>query len=157
MGARLRGRTVTQRCKKGSEKVLGRVLGRGPQKGSEKGGCYGFYSKKRALRRVLRRGSEKAVSRRCLERPLEEYAPLGVRPINIFIPGPGGVGVFHVKGWGPKSSVCPLKPRNTKQMFGGISRNFWRRIQGGPKSLRNKNCVRFLPPIVRDFLNQKSA
>ena len=23
----------------------------------------------------------------------------------------GGVGVFHVKGWGPKSSVCPSKPR----------------------------------------------
>ena len=33
------------------------------------------------LRRVLRRGSEKGVSRRCLERPLVEYAPLGVRPI----------------------------------------------------------------------------
>ena len=23
----------------------------------------------------------------------------------------GGVGVFHVKGWGPKSSICPSKPR----------------------------------------------
>ena len=32
-------------------------------------------------KRVLRRGSEKGVSRRCLERPLEEYDPLGVRPI----------------------------------------------------------------------------
>ena len=41
-GARLRGRTATQRSKKGSEKVLGRVL----EKGSEKGACYGFYSKK---------------------------------------------------------------------------------------------------------------
>ena len=40
----------------------------------------GFTVKKRVLRRVLRRGSEKAVSRRCLERPLVEYAPLGVRP-----------------------------------------------------------------------------
>ena len=36
--------------------------------------------KKRVLRRVLRRGSEKAVSRRCLEHSIEEYAPLGVRP-----------------------------------------------------------------------------
>ena len=27
-----------------------------------------------------KKGSEKAVFRRCLERPLEEYAPLGVRP-----------------------------------------------------------------------------
>ena len=42
LGARLRGRTATQRSKKGSEKVLERVLG----KGSEKGVCYGFYSKK---------------------------------------------------------------------------------------------------------------
>ena len=58
VGARLRGRTATQRSKKGSEKVLGRVLGKGfwegspAQKGFEKGGCYGFYSKK---------GSEKGV------------------------------------------------------------------------------------------------
>ena len=40
----------------------------------------GFTVKKRVLRRVLRRSSEKAISRRGLERPLEEYAPLGVRP-----------------------------------------------------------------------------
>ena len=31
-----------------------------------------------------------------------------------------GWGVFHVKGWGPKSSLCPSKPRETK-LFGGIS------------------------------------
>ena len=35
-----------------------------------------------ALRRVLRRGSEKGVSRRYLERPLGEYDPSGVRPSN---------------------------------------------------------------------------
>ena len=87
LGARLRRRTATQRSKKGSEKVLEWVLGKGSQKGSEKGVCYGFYSKKRVLRRVLRRGSEKGVSRRCPERPLGEYAPLGVRPINL---GGGG-------------------------------------------------------------------
>ena len=46
LGARLRGRTATQRSKKGSEKVPERVLGKGSQKGSEKGVCYGFYSKK---------------------------------------------------------------------------------------------------------------
>ena len=62
---------ATQRSKTGSEKVLGRVLG----KGSQKGACCGFHSKKRVLRRVLRRGSEKGVSRRCPERPLDEYAP----------------------------------------------------------------------------------
>ena len=33
----------------------------------------------------------------------------------------GGVGVFHVKGWGPKSSVCPSKPRE---------KLFWRDIPG---------------------------
>ena len=38
------------------------------------------FTVKRVLRRVLRRGSEKGVSRRCLERPLEEYAPSGVHP-----------------------------------------------------------------------------
>ena len=46
LGTRLRGRTATQRPKKGSEKVLERVLGKGSQKGSEKGVCYGIYSKK---------------------------------------------------------------------------------------------------------------
>ena len=71
LGPLLRGRTATQHFKRGSKKVLGRVLGKGSQKGSEKGAFCGFYSKK---------GSEKGVSRRCLERPLAEYAPLGVRP-----------------------------------------------------------------------------
>ena len=42
----------------------------------------GVTAKKGVLRRVLRRGSEKAVSRRWLQRPFEEYAPLGVRPKN---------------------------------------------------------------------------
>ena len=49
LGARPRGRTATQRSKKGSGKVLGRFWegfwGRGSEKGSEKGACYGFYSK----------------------------------------------------------------------------------------------------------------
>ena len=36
---------------------------------------------KKVPRRVLRRGSEKGVSRRCLERPLGEQDPLGVAPI----------------------------------------------------------------------------
>ena len=76
---RLRGRTATQRSKKGSEKVLGRVLGKGSQKGSEKGVCCWLY----ILRRDLRRGSEKGVSRRCLERPHGEYDPWGVRPTEI--------------------------------------------------------------------------
>ena len=39
-----------------------------------------FTVKQGSEKAVSRRGSEKAVSRRCLERPLVEYAPLGVRP-----------------------------------------------------------------------------
>ena len=52
----------------------------------------------------------------------------------------GGVGVFHVMEWRPKSSVCPSKFRETKlltgyrRIFGGISR-------GCPKSLRKKKFV----------------
>ena len=47
LGACLRGRTATQRSKRGSEKVLGRNLGEGSQKGSEKGGVgMGFTVKK---------------------------------------------------------------------------------------------------------------
>ena len=71
LGACLRGRTATQRSKKGSGK------------GSGKWVCYGFYSQKRVLRRVLRSGSEKGVSRRCPERPLVEYTPLGARPKKV--------------------------------------------------------------------------
>ena len=42
----------------------------------------GFWGRvlRRVPTRLLRSGSEKGVSRRCLERPLVEYAPLGVRP-----------------------------------------------------------------------------
>ena len=66
LGARLRGCTATQRSKKGSEMVLGRVLGKGVlRRVLRRGPAMGF-----AVKRVLRRGSEKAVSRRCLERPL---------------------------------------------------------------------------------------
>ena len=32
-----------------------------------------------------------------------------------------GIGVFHVKGWGPKSSICPSKPGKSN-VFGGIAR-----------------------------------
>ena len=52
----------------------------------------------------------------------------------------GGVGVFHARGWGPKSSLRPSKPRETKLLAGypgilaGISRV-------SPKSLRIKKLV----------------
>ena len=56
------------------------------------------FTVNRVLRRVLRRGSEKAVSRRCLERPLVECAPLGVRPIQRFRKGGGQEGVLDKQG-----------------------------------------------------------
>ena len=46
----------------------------------------------------------------------------------------GGVGVFHVNGWGPKSSVCPSKPRETK-LLGGISWDFCREFPGGARKV----------------------
>ena len=67
--------TATQRSKKGS--------GEGFSEGFWEGGLLWVLHKKRVLRRVLRRGSEKGVSRRFPERPLGEYAPLGVRPISV--------------------------------------------------------------------------
>ena len=50
----------------------------------------------------------------------------------------GGVGVFSVKGWGPRSSICPSKPRETKHL-GGISWDFAGISQVRPKSLRKKS------------------
>ena len=52
----------------------------------------------------------------------------------------GGVGVFHVQGWGSKSLVCPSKPRETK-LFGGISRDFRRDVPGAPEKFEKKRLV----------------
>ena len=74
LGARLRGRTATQRSKKGSENVLGRVLGNGVlRRVLRRGPAMRFYSKK-GSEKGSQRVSEKAVSRRCPERPLGECA-----------------------------------------------------------------------------------
>ena len=61
----------------------------------------------------------------------------------------GGVRVFHVKGWGPKSSVCLSKPRESK-LFGGSSWDFFAGIsRGGPKRLRKiKVCVQLRAPTT---------
>ena len=58
----------------------------------------------------------------------------------------GGVGVFRVNGWGPKSSVPPSKPGKSN-FSGGISRDFAGVSRRCPKSLRKKVCVQFLAPI----------
>ena len=57
----------------------------------------------------------------------------------------GGVRVFHVKGWGPKSSVCPSKARETK-LFAGISRDFAGISRGRPKSMRKRGVCSILVP-----------
>ena len=51
----------------------------------------------------------------------------------------GGV---HAKGWGPKNSVCPSKPREAK-VFGGISRDFAGISRNCLKSLRKCLCSIF--------------
>ena len=57
----------------------------------------------------------------------------------------GGVGIFHVKGWGPKSWVCPSKLRKAK-LFGGISRDF-AGYPGGPKNVEKKKFVLNFRPL----------
>ena len=49
----------------------------------------------------------------------------------------GGVGVFHMKGWGPKSSVCPSNPGKSN-FFGGISRDFAGDIPQVPEKFEKK-------------------
>ena len=60
-----------------------------------------------------------------------------------------------MKEWGPKSSVCPLKPRESN-FFGGISRDFAGISRKRPKSLRKNVWVQFSSPIFRDVKGQKS-
>ena len=58
----------------------------------------------------------------------------------------GRVGVCTWKGWGPKSSVCTSKPRETK-LFGGIPRGVCRDIPARClKSLRRKSLGSILVP-----------
>ena len=52
---------------------------------------------------------------------------------------------FHVKGWGPKSSICPSK-QGKSSFFGVISRDFAGISRKCPKSLRKKSlCSIFVP------------
>ena len=52
----------------------------------------------------------------------------------------GGVGVFCVKGWVPKISVRPSKPRENI-FLGWTSQHFCRDIPGVPKKLEQKKFV----------------
>ena len=55
------------------------------------------------------------------------------------------VGVFHVKGWGPKSSVCSSKPGKSN-FFGGTSQDFAGISRRCPKSLRKKSLCSIFGP-----------
>ena len=70
----------------------------------------------------------------------------------------GGVRVFHVKGWGPKSSVSPSKRRDTR-LFGGISRDVAGISRRHLKSLRKKFVFNSRPlcPPKRFFWGVFSA
>ena len=57
----------------------------------------------------------------------------------------GGVGVFHVKVWGPKSSVCPSKP-GKPNFFGGISPGFCQDIPEALEKFEKKVCVQLSFP-----------
>ena len=60
----------------------------------------------------------------------------------------GGVGVFHVKGWGPKSSVCP-STTGKSNFWGGISRDFAGISRRCPKKFEKKKvCVQFSTPTL---------
>ena len=57
-----------------------------------------------------------------------------------------------MKGWGPKSSICPSKP-GKPNFFGGISRDFAGISRKCPKSLRKKGlCSIFVPYVYLFFL-----
>ena len=69
----------------------------------------------------------------------------------------GGVGVFHVKGWGPKASVCPSKPRETS--CPDIPRHL-PGCPGGVRKVREKESLcSILVPIIWpiDFLWVKAS
>ena len=66
-----------------------------------------------------------------------------------------GVGVFHMNGWGPKSSIRPSKPGKSN-FLGGISRDFAGISRGCPKSLRKKVCVQFPFPILETIVPDRA-
>ena len=51
-----------------------------------------------------------------------------------------GVGVFHVNGWGPKSSIRPSKPGKSN-FFGRDIPGFCRDIPGVPEKFEKKRFV----------------
>ena len=56
----------------------------------------------------------------------------------------GGVGVFHVKGWGPKSSVCPSKPGKYRTFLPGYPGILPGYPGGARKVWEKKVCVQIV-------------
>ena len=68
---------------------------------------------------------------------------------NSLLSGDLLLGVFHVKGRGPKSSVCPSKPRETKLFWWDIPGFGWD-IPAAPEKFEKKRSVfNFWPHIKR--------
>ena len=65
----------------------------------------------------------------------------------------GGMEVFRVKGWGPKSSVLPSKPRETNFFFCRISRDFTGIPEGHPNSLIKQTLF----GIVQKVFSEKAS
>ena len=65
---------------------------------------------------------------------------------------PSGGGVFHMNGWGPKSSVCPSKPGKIKLFWRDIPGFCWD-IPAAPEKFEKKKFVfNFWPLVLRVFL-----
>ena len=85
---------------------------------------------------IFAKGTECCVSKRAKFQARKRNPNLNFL-VRIFS---GGVGVFHVKGWVPKSSVCPSKPGKS-DFFGGISRDFAGISGRCPEKFEKKNYV----------------
>ena len=68
----------------------------------------------------------------------------------------GGVGVFHMNGWGPKNSVCPSKPGKSN-FWAGYPGIFARKSWGCPKRSLAPRCLIFGCQFSRSAASQLSG
>ena len=78
------------------------------------------FTVKKGSEKGLRRGSEKGVSRRCLERPLVEYAPLGVRPRQEGSPMSGSKFAQNGRFWN-QAGKANKRSNDARKIFGNKS------------------------------------
>ena len=65
------------------------------------------------------------------------------------------MGAFHVKGWGPKSSVCPSKPRESNFCGGNIP-GFCRDFPEAPEKFEKKKFGFNFWPLREDPRSAKT-